>query len=212
MIKEFCAENFTDIPLAVQAGAHRIELCDNLAEGGTTPSLGVVHEAAKYCLDQQVDLMVIIRPRAGNFTYTDDEVSMMRYDIAAFQQLPITGLVLGAVKDGWIDEPVMEKLLKAAGDLPITFHMAFDAISTELQHLAIDWLVHHGVQRILTHGGSKEQPIQDHFPRLRDHIQYANDRIIILVGGGVTYQNAQSIVDELDILEVHGTKIVELKK
>lgn len=156
MIKEFCAENFTDIPLAVQAGAHRIELCDNLAEGGTTPSLGVVHEAAKYCLDQQIDLMVIIRPRAGNFTYTDDEVSMMRYDIAAFQQLPITGLVLGAVKDGWIDEPVMEKLLKAVGDLPITFHMAFDAISTELQHLAIDWLVHHGVQRILTHGGSKE--------------------------------------------------------
>lgn len=165
--------------------------------------LGVVRLTAEYCRQHEVDLMVMIRPRGGNFTYNDKEMRMMRHDIEVIKQFPISSFVFGAV---------MNELLEVAGGSGITFRMAFDAITPEHQQQAIVWLVDRGVQRILTHGGSKDQPIEAHFPTLKDHIHYANQRIIMLVGGGVTHQNAQAIADELGINEVHGTKIVNLQK
>lgn len=212
MIKEFCAENFTHIPQAVQAGANRIELCDNLAAGGTTPSMGVIQTTVEYCQEHNVEVMVMIRPRAGDFQYNSEEVLIMCRDIAALQFTPIDGIVLGALKDGWIDEPVMEELLRVADDLEVTFHMAFDEILPELQFQAIDWLVDHGVKRILTHGGPLEQPITDHILTLKNHIQYANHRISLMAGGGVTYENAEEVARTLVINEVHGTRIVNITR
>lgn len=212
IIKEFCAENFTHIPSAVEAGANRIELCDNLTVGGTTPSYGVIQTTLEYCEDKGVDVMVMIRPRGGDFEYNPEEVKIMCRDILSLQYTAVDGVVLGAVKDGWIDEEVMEELLYLASDMEVTFHMAFDEIDSHLQTQAIDWLADRGVKRILTHGGSMEKAIEDNILPLKEFIQYANNRITILPGGGININNVDDIVDKLGVDEVHGTKIVDLKK
>ena len=168
MIKEFCAENFTKIPQAIQKGANRIELCDNLAVGGTTPSTGVIEEVLAYAGEHSVPVMTIIRPRGGNFVYNDIELKIMH----------------------------------------ITFHMAFDALSKENQFKAIDWLAERGVTRILTHGGPAGTPIEDNFDHLKELIVYADQRILILPGGGISTENVQTVMDTLKVTEVHGTKIV----
>ena len=168
MIKEFCAENFTKIPQAIQKGANRIELCDNLAVGGTTPSTGVIEEVLAYAGEHSVPVMTIIRPRGGNFVYNDIELKIMQ----------------------------------------ITFHMAFDALSKENQFKAIDWLAERGVTRILTHGGPAGTPIEDNFDHLKELIVYADQRILILPGGGISTENVQTVMDTLKVTEVHGTKIV----
>ena len=202
LIKEFCAENYTDIPLAIHRGAKRIELCDNLAVGGTTPSTGVLEEAISYCNEKQVPVMVMIRPRKGHFIYT--------YLIEA-KKLGVDGVVFGCLTpSNWIDEEAMEELIEVAEGLQITFHMAFDEIPVERQFEAIDWLADHGVHRILTHGGPMSESISDTLPRLKELIDYAANRITILPGGQITYENAEEIASELGIHELHGTKIVKL--
>lgn len=210
MIKEFCAENFTNVPKAIASGANRIELCDNLAVGGTTPSYGVIQATMEYTKAHGVTVMVMIRPRGGDFSYSQSEVSIMRRDIGLLQEIGITGIVLGAVRDAWIDEEVMKELLTVSKQMEVTFHMAFDEIEARRQLEAIDWLAQNGVKRILTHGGDKETIIQDNLDRLEQFIEYAGNRIIIMPGGGLTHANASELAEKLGIKEVHGTKIVNL--
>lgn len=102
----------------------------------------------------------------------------------------------------------MELLIDTAEGLQITFHMAFDQLSKENQFAAIDWLATHGVQRILTHGGPTSRPIEENFDHLNALISYADERIIILPGGGISTKNASIVIDTLHVNEVHGTKIV----
>ena len=197
MIKEFCAENYTSIPLAIARGANRIELCDNLAVGGTTPSTGVIEETLSYAGEKNIPVMTIIRPRGGDFVYNDIELKIMHTDLIEAKKLGTDGVVFGC--------------LTPSGGVQITFHMAFDSIPEERQFEAIDWLAAHGVDRILTHGGPADQTIEEHFPRLKELIDYADGRLIILPGGGVTAANAAHVAKELNVSEVHGTKIVELQ-
>ncbi|MBO1085136.1 copper homeostasis protein CutC [Enterococcus mundtii] len=213
MIKEFCAENYTSIPLAIANGANRIELCDNLTAGGTTPSTGVIEEVLSYANEKSVPVMTIIRPRGGDFVYNDIELKIMHTDLIEAKKLGTDGVVIGCLTpSGWLDEEALEVLIDSAEGLQITFHMAFDAIPQERQYEAIDWLVEHGVHRILTHGGVAGTNIEDNFAHLKQLIAHADGRIIILPGGGITSENAQVVADALDVHEVHGTKIVPLSE
>lgn len=211
MLKEFCAENYTDLPQAIAKGANRIELCDNLAVGGTTPSTGVIEEALSYTGEKGVTVMTMIRPRGGDFIYTDIELKIMHTDLIEAKKLGTDGVVFGCLTpSNWLDEEALEMLIDNAEGLQITFHMAFDAIAKERQFEAIDWLAERGVTRILTHGGPSGTPIADNYDHLKALIAHANERIIILPGGGITFENAQEVVDTLGVTEVHGTKIVLL--
>lgn len=211
LIKEFCAENYTDIPAAIHAGAKRIELCDNLAVGGTTPSTGVIEEVLSYAGEKNVPVMTMIRPRGGDFIYNDIELKIMHTDLIEAKKIGTDGVVFGCLTpSGWLDEEALELLIDTAEGLQITFHMAFDSIPAARQFEAIDWLSEHGVDRILTHGGAAGTNILDNLPRLKELTNYAAGRLLILPGAGITYENVDQIVTELDAKEAHGTKIVNL--
>ncbi|PAF23069.1 copper homeostasis protein CutC [Terribacillus saccharophilus] len=210
MLKEVCVENFTNVPKVIAKGADRIELCDNLAVGGTTVSHGVAEVTITYCHGKNIKVMSMVRPRGGNFVFSKEEVDMMKRDLVHLKELGTDGVVLGCLNDtGWIDEDAMITLLDVAKGLDITFHMAFDQISTENQLKAIDWLAEHGVDRILTHGGPLDKKIEENLVRLKEYIDYANGRIIILPGGGISTKNLDLITSTLNVREVHGTKIVD---
>ncbi|OTN76872.1 copper homeostasis protein CutC [Enterococcus sp. 8G7_MSG3316] len=213
MLKEFCAENYTNIPYAIAKGANRIELCDNLAAGGTTPSTGVIEEVLSYAGEKSIPVMTIIRPRGGDFVYNDTELKIMHTDLIEAKKMGTDGVVLGCLTpSGWLDEEALELLLDTAEGLQVTFHMAFDTIPAERQFAAIDWLAAHQVERILTHGGTAGTPIEDNFVRLQELIDYAGERLTILPGGGISFENAQHVAETLGVKEVHGTRIVDLSE
>lgn len=209
LIREFCAENFTDIPRAVAAGAERIELCDNLAVGGTTPSYGVIKETADYLKDTKTTLASMIRPRGGNFIYNSIELRIMESDILKAIEAGTNELVYGALTDdNSLDLEALETLVIASQGLPITFHMAFDEIPSDLQKSALDELITLGFDKILMHGDSLDKPINT--AKIAELVSYAAGRIQILAGGGVSAANAEIISIETNSSYVHGTKIVTL--
>lgn len=208
--KEVAVENFTKVPAAVLKGANRIELNDNLAVGGTTPSFGVLQEATKYLQEKSVPVVEMIRPRGGDFIYNDLEIKMMEADLFQAQKLGVDGVAFGALtKDGDLDEDAMEQLIAASSGMQIVFHMAFDALAEESKKSAIDWLVDHDVDRILTHGGPLTTPIDQTLNNIKKYIDYADGRIVILPGGGINFENCDSIAKELNVKELHGTKIID---
>ncbi|WP_430489285.1 copper homeostasis protein CutC [Rossellomorea marisflavi] len=210
MLKEVCVENFTKVPEAIEKGARRVELCDNLAVGGTTVSPGVARVTLDYCRSRNVKVMSMIRPRGGDFVYNVDEIKIMKQDIIQLKEVGTDGVVFGCLtQEGWIDEEAMITLLEVANGLEVVFHMALDAIRDNFQLKAIDWLVEHGVHRILTHGGPSDTKIEDNLDRLKTYITHANGRIAILPGGGVTSRNLEEITYSLGVREAHGTKIVD---
>ena len=219
LLKEFCAENFEKIPAAIDAGAKRIELCDNLAVGGTTPSYGVIAHTCEYALSRGVAVMTMIRPRGGNFVYSDEEIEIMLDDIECASNAGSTGVVFGCLtEDGQLDREALERLIAMAhvptaesdGGMRITFHMAFDAMPADAQFEAIDWLSEHGVDRILTHGGPAGTKIEDNIARLLELAEYAAGKLIILPGAGINYSNCEFVASSMGANEVHGTKIVDL--
>lgn len=211
LLKEYCAENYTNIPNAIAKGAKRIELCDNLNVGGTTPSTGVIEESLSYASEKQVPIMTMIRPRGGDFIYNDIELRIMETDLIEAKKLGTDGVVFGCLTpNNWLDEEALSRLIEAAEGLQMTFHMAFDQIPEDRQYEAIDWLIQQGVSRILTHGGPSHTSISGNKKHLLDLIHYADNRITILPGGGVTADNAEEIAHTLKVNEVHGTKIIAL--
>lgn len=210
LTREFCAENMELVPAAVAAGAARVELCDNLSVGGTTPSYGVIRAAVALAGERGVGVMCMIRPRGGDFEYTPDEAAMMRDDLAMAKRLGATGVVFGCLRDGHLDRALTSELVELADGVDVTFHMAFDALPADEQLGAIDWLAGQGVSRILTHGGPAGTPIEDNLGRLRAYVDRAAGRVTILPGGGITWENAERIASELGVCEVHGTKIVRI--
>lgn len=212
VFKEVAVENFTNIPQAIASGANRIELNDNLAVGGTTVSYGVMEQAASYLAEKNIPVVVMIRPRGGNFVYNDLELKMMEADLFNAQKLGVDAVTYGVLTSGGkLDEEAMEMLLGASEGMQVVFHMAFDAIAPENQLEAIDWLAEHGVVRILTHGGPLDQPITKTLEHLKETFTQAEGKIEILPGGGINYQNFQEIATELNASQSHGTKIVPLK-
>ena len=209
MIYEFCAENVTLLEKAMQAGARRIELCDNLAVGGTTPSYGVTKAAVELAANYDSTIMTMIRPRGGDFVYTDLEIAIMLEDIRLTAQAGSQGVVFGALTaDKKLDKPNLEKLIAASKGMEIVFHMAFDELSDEDQLEAIDWLSQAGVTRILTRAGVSGDSLEKRFAHYHRILEHAKGKIEILPGGGIDLDNRQTFIDQLGVTQLHGTKVV----
>ena len=209
MIYEFCAENVTLLEKAMQAGARRIELCDNLAVGGTTPSYGVTKAAVELAANYDTTIMTMIRPRGGDFVYTDLEIAIMLEDIRLTAQAGSQGVVFGALTaDNKLDKPNLEKLVAASKGMEIVFHMAFDELSDEDQLEAIDWLSQAGVTRILTRAGVSGDSLEKRFAHYHRILEHAAGKIEILPGGGIDLDNRQTFIDQLGVTQLHGTKVV----
>ena len=209
MIYEFCAENVTLLEKAMQAGARRIELCDNLAVGGTTPSYGVTKAAVELAANYDTTIMTMIRPRGGDFVYTDLEIAIMLEDIRLTAQAGSQGVVFGALTaDKKLDKANLEKLIAASKGMEIVFHMAFDELREEDQLEAIDWLSQAGVTRILTRAGVSGDSLEKRFAHYHRILEHAKDKIEILPGGGIDLDNRQTFIDQLGVTQLHGTKVV----
>ncbi|HGJ5474240.1 TPA: copper homeostasis protein CutC [Streptococcus pneumoniae] len=212
MIYEFCAENVTLLEKAMQAGARRIELCDNLAVGGTTPSYGVTKAAVELAANYDTTIMTMIRPRGGDFVYNDLEIAIMLEDIRLTAQAGSQGVVFGTLTaDKKLDKPNLEKLIAASKGMEIVFHMAFDELSDEDQLEAIDWLSQAGVTRILTRAGVSGDSLEKRFVHYHRILEYAKGKIEILPGGGIDLENRQTFIDQVGVTQLHGTKVVFLK-
>ena len=209
MIYEFCAENVTLLEKAMQSGARRIELCDNLAVGGTTPSYGVTKAAVELAANYDTTIMTMIRPRGGDFVYTDLEIAIMLEDIRLTAQAGSQGVVFGALTaDKKLDKTNLEKLIAASKGMEIVYHMAFDELSDEDQLEAIDWLSQAGVTRILTRAGVSGDSLEKRFAHYHRILEYAAGKIEILPGGGIDLDNRQTFIDQLGVTQLHGTKVV----
>lgn len=212
LIREFCAENVECVPEAIAAGAGRIELCDNLAVGGTTPSHGVIRAAVEAARPAGIPVMCMIRPRGGSFEYSGAEARIMVDDLRHAAELGADGVVFGCLRGGGVDRELTGRLAglaKEAG-LMVTFHMAFDELAADAQPAALDLLARLGVDRVLTHGGAAGTPIAGNLERLRRLADYVAGRLGILPGGGVTWENAEEVANAVGVHEVHGTRIVKL--
>ena len=209
MIYEFCAENVTLLEKAMQAGARRIELCDNLAVGGTTPSYGVTKAAVELAANYDTTIMTMIRPRGGGFVYNELEIAIMLEDIRLAAQAGSQGVVFGALTaDKKLDKPNLEKLIATSKGMEIVFHMAFDELSDNNQLEAIDWLSQAGVTRILTRAGVSGDSLEKRFAHYHRILEHAKGKIEILPGGGIDLDNRQIFIDQLGVTQLHGTKVV----
>lgn len=211
MIKEVCIENFTNVPELIKKGADRFELNTDLAAGGLTPSFGVIKKTVEYSHKYNVPVMTMIRPRSGNFVYNKAEINIMMSDIQMVSLLGGDGVVFGCLtQENQLDKSNLKKLIKLSKSLGLTvvMHMAFDEINPEEKKEAIDWLSKQKVDRILTHGGSLKKSIEETYSQLKDTIAYAQGKIEILPGGGITSQNLDNVDKHLQNNQYHGSRII----
>ncbi len=195
---EVCANSLQSAINAQAAGAYRVELCADMAQGGTTPSLGTI-AMTRRALDR-AKLNVMIRARGGDFLCSSDEVEIMLHDIHAARRLHVDGIVFGCLTaDGDIDTDVLKELVATAGDTSITFHRAFDRCRNP--HDALDCLMHFGIDRVLTSG--QQQSAEDGIPLLKSLVEQAAGRIIIMPGCGVNAANIRRIASETGASEFH---------
>ncbi len=184
---------------AEQGGAHRVELCSALREGGLTPSLGLIR-AVRSRVSAQV--YVLIRPRSGDFLYSDVEFQLMQDDIAIAKQAGIDGVVLGVLTaEGEVDVPRTKALVEAADPLPVTFHRAFDMVRSPRQ--ALQDVIDCGASRILTSGG-RPTAVEGR-EQLKELVQAAAERIGILAGGGVRPTNVGELAEWTGVSEFHSS-------
>lgn len=180
---EICANSVASCRAAQEGGADRVELCAGIPEGGTTPSYGMIRSARESI---SIGLNVIIRPRGGDFLYSEEEIKEMIYDINVARELGADGLVFGCLlPDGRVDKPNMERLMEAAGDTPVTFHRAFDHCSDPMK--ALEDIIELGCARILTSGCMPTA--MEGVSLLSELVEAAGDRIIIMPGCGVNEGN-----------------------
>lgn len=196
---EIATSDFITTAAAVAGGAHRIELCANLAEGGVTPSQGTIRQ----CREQfTVLLYPIIRPRGGDFLYTDDEFHIMLHDVQYCKHMGCDGIVIGLLNaDGSIDVKRTAALVEAAYPLGVTFHRAFDRCKDPLE--ALEQLISIGCERILTSGQKPAAP--DAVELIASLNKIADDRIIIMPGSGVRKDNVRELADKTGCVEFHSS-------
>ncbi len=194
------ASNSVASAMAAQAGgADRIELFDNLAQGGTTPSRGSVAVARDRL---RIPLFVLIRPRPGDFHYDAQETEIMLRDIESCRQLGCDGVVIGALDaDGVVDIPLCRELVAAAGPLGITFHRAFDA-ARDLQ-AAMEQVIDLGCHRILSSGGAASAMAGS--PMLRQLATQAAGRIHLMAGAGLDADNIADVANQSGCNELHAS-------
>lgn len=194
---EICVDSAAGAFAAQRGGADRVELCDNLLEGGTTPSAGCIRVARR---GLTIGLQVIIRPRGGDFLYSPEELEVMREDIRMAKDLGADGVVIGCLTaDGQIDCALTEELIRLARPLNVTFHRAFDMCRDP--RCGLEELIALGVDRVLTSG--QEASCLEGLELLAALHHQAAGRIIVMPGGGITPRNLQKIVAGSGVSEVH---------
>ena len=195
---ENCAYSAESALNAQNGGADRVELCSGMGEGGTTPSYGEML-AARQVLTTTT-LNVIIRPRGGDFLYTENEIEIMANDIKAARRIGADGVVFGSLtSDGGIDTLAMERLLAAADGMSTTFHRAFDVCRDPFE--ALEQIIDMGFDRILTSG--QAATAEEGIPLIRQLVERAAGRIIIMPGCGVNASNIGKIAAETGATEFH---------
>ena len=197
-IIEICANSAWSCVEAEAGGAARVELCAGIPEGGTTPSYGEIKTAQ--ALTSHIDINVIIRPRGGDFLYTEAEIESMLLDIELCKRLKVHGVVFGCLtKEGDIDVPLMRRLIGAAKPLSVTCHRAFDVCRDPF--VALEQLIELGCDRILTSG--QQSDAVKGIPLIAELVRRADGRIIIMPGCGVRESNIARIEAETGAKEFH---------
>lgn len=201
---EACVDSVESALAAESGGADRIELCDGLVEGGLTPSAGKI----ALCRERlKIPIVVLIRPRSGDFLYSEGEIELMVRDIYVAKELGAQGVAVGALRpDGSVDQGWMTTLIAAARPMQVVFHRAFDGTPKPLD--ALETLIALGVDRVLTSG--QAATALEGAAVLDQLVVAARGRIAILAGGGVNEENAAPLVQKSGVRELHirGTNAV----
>lgn len=196
---EIATSDFTTTRSAVEGGADRIELCANLAEGGTTPSYGLIMQ----CREAFATILyAMIRPRGGDFLYTDEEFEIMMHDLKLCKQLGCDGVVFGLLMaNGMIDVDRTCRLVEMAYPMGVTFHRAFDRCKEPIA--ALEQLVGAGCERILTSG--QRPTAEEGIELIAELNRLADHRIIIMPGSGIRKENIKSIAERTGCTEFHSS-------
>lgn len=198
---ELCAASVTAIKLAKELNFDRIELCENLVQGGITPSAGRI----EYALETGIETHVLIRPRPGGFYYSKEEISIITADIKNAKKMGACGIVVGALNNyRAIDEEVLKAFIDAADGIEVTYHRAFDDCVLDWQK-RLDILMNAGVTRLLTSGLASN--ITNGIPVLKEMKDYIDGKIQLMPGGGINASNVSRIIKEVepDALHFSGT-------
>lgn len=203
ILVEAAVETLDSVLAAERAGADRIELCDNLSNGGTTPGAGLIAVVARRT---HLPVFVLIRPRAGDFVYSDDELGRMIRDIELAGTMGVAGIATGALtSDGRVDVRRTRILVKAASALPVTFHRAID--STVNLPVALEAVIKAGAIRVLTSGGAATA--LEGLDLIAALVEQARGRITIIAGGGIREHNARDVIARSGVGEVHARLVNE---
>ena len=208
-VRERCCTSLVQVEEALRNGADRVELCEDLSCGGVTPSMDLL----RLCCQLPVKVHALIRPRGGDFVYSEDEVERMKESIRQSREAGAAGVVIGALTaQGDVDIPVMKTLIKEAKEsgreLSVTFHRAFDVCRDQFG--ALEEIVALGCERILTSGG-KDSAMEGR-ERLAQLVDSSGGRIIILVAGAVDEEQLQSLTKYTGAVEFHGTRLCKSKR
>jgi copper homeostasis protein len=194
---EICVGDVESAIAAEVGGADRVELCDNLAVGGTTPSAGTIAEACRWL---SIPVHVLIRPRAGDFVYSEREQAVMRHDLEAAKALGAAGVVLGFLTgERTVDRDRTAALIAVARPLSVTFHRAIDQTQDLVETL--DALLAMGVDRVLTSGGRPSA--LDGVAMLKTMVDRAGDRIAVMAGGRLSLDNLETVIPGSAVREIH---------
>lgn len=197
ILVEACVDSVASARAAERGGAARVELCDALFDGGTTPSAGMIAACREAV---SIPVFVMIRPRGGGFVYSEEECDVMRRDIVVARELGADGVVIGPLlPNGDVDLSLVRTLVEAAGGVRVTFHRAFD-LTPDLE-ASLDALAEAGVQRILTAGGASTAA--EGVSMLGTLVRRAKSRIVVMAGGGVREENVRELVARSGVREVH---------
>lgn len=196
---EICCGSIQSAANAKAGGAVRVELCQGLIEGGTTPSPAMIDIAVR---DLGLQVFVLVRPRSGDFCYNDLEVRTMMEDVEYCKKVGVAGIVVGFLHpDGTIDTELTRRFVQLAAPIPVTFHRAFDRCTEPLK--ALEQIIDCGCARILT-SGCKPTALEG-ANLLKQLVQQANGRIKILAGSGITPENAAALKQQTGVPEIHGS-------
>lgn len=194
---EICLDSVESAIIAQEAGADRVELCANLSEGGITPSLGMI-QAVRQAID--IPIHVMIRPRGGDFYYSDHEFEVMQKDISTVKLAGVDGVVLGILKpNGYVDIERTNMLVELARPMSVTFHRAFDMANDPMQSL--EDIIHTGADRLLTSG--QHETAWEGMAVIARLIEQANDRVVIMPGSGINETNVEALLATTQAREIH---------
>src|SRR5215831_2360553 len=197
IILEVCAFNIQSCIIAERAGAKRVELCDNPVEGGTTPSYGAIRQTREKI---SIDLYPIIRPRAGDYCYDEDEFAIIQKDILLCKDLGCNGISVGIqLSNGLIDTERLRQIVEWAYPMGVTCNRVFDASPDPQQ--ALEAIINAGCERVLTSGQKSSAP--EGTALLAALVKQADERIIIMPGAGIRSSNIEQLIKETGASEYH---------